>query len=294
MRHGSSPDAPAASRIPYDRISVLVSAILLGLVLSLLMNLPSQSYAFIVLGSPVTLTLSKSGLVTLVLTTMTAAGVDSLVRAHPRARRQRVPLAFCFWILPGVVVLLSSQLLFPAVRLLLALRPGLPLWAGWALALLGVGTLLSLTLALEYQTVDPAAAGYNSARLLLTAFTHLVALALFILIYHAKARSLLSATATLATASLLALDLLRNTPGRLRRALLYAGIVGLVMGQAVWALNYWRVNSLAAGTLLLLFFYVATGLSQQYLQGALTRRVLAEFALMTLVGIGLLVRYGLR
>jgi len=102
---------------------------------------------------------------------------------------------------------------------------------------------------------------------------------------------LLSATATLAGGGLLALDLLHGARQSLGRTSLYALIVGLVMGEIVWALNYSKVNSLTAGILLLLIFYLITGLSRQGLLGLLSRRILIEFALVALVGLLLLLKY---
>jgi len=46
------------------------------------------------------------------------------------------------------------------------------------------------------------------------------------------------------------------------------------------------------GLLLLLVFYVATGLANQQLQGRLTRRVLIEYGLVTLVGLVVLLGFG--
>ena len=147
---------------------------------------------------------------------------------------------------------------------------------------------LSLIIVAEYRTVDPSDPRYNLARLGLNVAAYLIALVLFALIYRIKARALLSATATAAGSGLLALELLRDTRQSPRRTGLYALIVGLVMGEVIWALNYWRMRSLTAGMSLLLAFYVLTGLSQQAVLGRLSRRVLLEFGLVALVGVALL------
>jgi len=69
-----------------------------------------------------------------------------------------------------------------------------------------------------------------------------------------------------------------------------------VMGEIVWALSYLKVHSLTAqGTLpilLLLIFYLITGLSRQGLLKLLSRRILIEFALVALIGLALLLKYG--
>ncbi|MBC8448478.1 MAG: hypothetical protein H8D78_12090, partial [Chloroflexi bacterium] len=66
---------------------------------------------------------------------------------------------------------------------------------------------------------------------------------------------------------------------------------GLVMGEIVWALSYSQVNSLTAGILLLLIFYLITGLARQGLLKLLSRRILIEFAVVALIGLALLLKY---
>jgi len=56
--------------------------------------------------------------------------------------------------------------------------------------------------------------------------------------------------------------------------------------------DYWRISGITGGLILLLGFYVATGLASQQLQGRLTRRVLVEYALVALVGLVVLLRFG--
>jgi hypothetical protein len=91
--------------------------------------------------------------------------------------------------------------------------------------------------------------------------------------------------------SLLALELLRGVHQHLRLTGLYALITGLALGEVTWALNYWTVGRLTGGLLLLLIFYLVTGLSREGLLRRLNRRVLVEFALAALVGLGLIMKY---
>jgi hypothetical protein len=59
----------------------------------------------------------------------------------------------------------------------------------------------------------------------------------------------------------------------------------------MWALNLWRVLPLTAGLWLLLIFYILTGMAQQHLLGRLTRRALIEFAVISAVGLFVIVRF---
>ena len=75
-------------------------------------------------------------------------------------------------------------------------------------------------------------------------------------------------------------------------------IIGLVMGEIVWALSYSKMNSpsinsgqrLTAGIFLLLTFYLVTGLARQGLLKLLNRRILIEFAVVALIGLALLLK----
>jgi hypothetical protein len=147
---------------------------------------------------------------------------------------------------------------------------------------------------LEYRTTDPHVPDYAVARLALNLLTYGVALAAFVLIYRSKARSLVTATATAILSALMVLSLLQVVNQPMRRMALYAILAGLVMGQSTWALNYWRIQPLMGGVLLLLFFYVVVGVAQQHLQGLLTRRVLVEFLVVAAVGVWLVLRFAAR
>jgi hypothetical protein len=88
--------------------------------------------------------------------------------------------------------------------------------------------------------------------------------------------------------SLLALELLRGSERPLSLVALYAVITGLILGQATWALNYWRLDSLTGGLVLLLLFYNVVGLAQSAIQGPIRRRILIEHILLTIVGLALI------
>jgi VanZ family protein len=272
----------------YERISALVSLTLLGLLLLFLIELPTRELSFIVLGSPLSLQLSQRGLTALLLAGMACAGADAVVRLHPASRSARLSNRFLFWILPGLLALLSA--------FLLPLAPERWLWAG---GLAATGLLLSGVILAEYHTTDPVNRHYELARQGLNVVTYAVGLVLFIFIYQTRARSVISATALLIVSSLLALEMLRapRLPSRQARpdrpglTWIYASLVGLLIGEAAWALNYWRASGLTAGLLLLLIFYFLTGLAQQRILGRFTWRTLAEYALVTALGTFLTFRF---
>jgi hypothetical protein len=264
----------------YERASVFVSLIVLGLAFLPEIELPTRTFSFHVFGSLASIRLSATGLMAILLASLACTGTDSLVRSHPLIRRGESRYTFAFWALPGLSVV--------AATLLLPLAPNRPYWLG-GLALTAL--LLLLIAVAQYHTVDPADPGYWIARLALNISVYIVAFGLFTLIYGSKARSLLSATTTAAVGSLLALELLRGVHPNLRLTSLYALITGLALGEITWALNYGTAGRLTDGLLLLLVFYLITGLSREGLLRRFNRRALVEFALVALVGLGLIIKY---
>jgi hypothetical protein len=64
----------------------------------------------------------------------------------------------------------------------------------------------------------------------------------------------------------------------------------LLLGESAWALNYWRLSAVAGGMILLLVFYNVVGVVQQLLLGRLTRRMLVEFGVVSVIAFALILR----
>jgi len=264
-----------------ERASVVAALVVLGLILAAFLQFPTRSFDVTVLGSPLTIRITQTALIAALLVGITCAGTDAIVRSHPAARRIQARHSFVTWTLPGLTVLLAAVLL-----------PQAPTQLYQLVGFVVTGLILILVISAEYDTVDPTGRHYLAARLSLNAWAYLLALIVFILIYSAKARSLVSATAVGLASTLLALEFLRSAGRGFRRTALYAAIAGLCTGEIVWAMNYWRISGITGGLILLLGFYVATGLTNQQLQGRVTRRVLIEYAVVALVGLVVLLRFG--
>jgi hypothetical protein len=264
-----------------ERASVVATLVVLGLILAAFLRLPTWTYDVTVLGSPLTISISQTALMAALLVGITCTGTDSIVRSHPTARQIEARYSFVTWTLPALTALLATVLLPQASTQLYR-----------AFGLVATGLILILVISAEYYTVDPAGRQYLTARLSLNAWAYLVALVLFILIYSAKARSLISATGVSLVSALLALEFLRSAGRGFGRTALYAAIAGLCTGEIIWAMNYWRISGITGGLILLLGFYVFTGLANQQLQDRLTRRVLIEYAVVALLGLAVLLRFG--
>jgi len=257
----------------YQKTGTLVSLLLFGLALSCFIRLPTNIVSFVAFGSPTTLYISTPWIMGGMLLLLTIAGVYSLVHSQEEKSSPLYSLAFAG--LPSVAISIALFFLH-----LLADR------LFFVLGLASAGLLLALILVGQYHTMGER----NSlwARWGLDVVVYGAAVFFYALIYGLRARSLLSATGVSLVSGALALELLRGERGA-RRTWLYALVAGLIMGEVVWVLNSWGISALAGGSLLILAFYLFTGLTRQYLEGVIGRRVVVEFALIAALGVAFLI-----
>jgi hypothetical protein len=261
-----------------DRISVACWVVIFGLGISLLVQLPTPQLTFRALGSPITLSLTAGTLMAVLVGAAAAAGAESVVRLHPRLPRRR-GATWAFWALPAAIGGITVVLL-----------PQVPTRLLQVIVMLSAGALLAAALYSLYATVEPGQPGFRRARFVLDALSYGAALLLFLFVYETRTRSLLSGTLVALMATLLAIEILRTSTPRTPLVLVYGAVVGLLLGQITWALNYWPLlPGLTGGLLLLLSFYLAVGIAQQGLQNRLTRRVVMEFGVFGLLALGLII-----
>lgn len=265
-----------------ERISVVTWILVFGFGLSLLVRLPTTVVSFGALGSPMSIEFSATTLTAMALAVVAAAGTESIIRLHPLRHANRLGFTWTYWALPAALSIITVVLL-PQITTQL-LQVVVMLLAGALLA----GAFFGL-----YATVEPGQVGFRRARLWLDALAYGSALLLFLFIYQSRTRSLFSGTIVTLTAILLAIELLRTSTDYMRLVLVYSVVVGVILGEITWALNYWPLlPGLTGGLLLLLSFYLAVGIALQGLQGRLTRRVLAEFAFFGVVALILIIFFG--
>ena len=239
--------------------------------------LPAWLFVGPLLGSEVTVPVTGSAVLGLVLIALVISGTDAVVRAHPRSQTGDLGYRWAFWGLPSALIVVA--LLPVAARPLGALlvnRAGADGHRPWPRH--GRHLLLSRPLCHRLPACPPG----------LNALIYAVALIIFLVVYQTRVRSILSATEVMVLSGLLSLELLRGSERPLRLVALFAGIVGLVLGEATWALNYWRLNSLTGGLLLLLLFYDGVGLAQHGIQGRISRRVIFEYMLISIATLALI------
>lgn len=268
MTVGSAPEPRS------ERLGITISLVLLGLLLSTLAPLPARRLSLDVLGSDLTLDLTGSVQLLVIMAALVCAGVDGYIRTHPQLPSRSLWYTATFWFLP-MVVTISGLVLLTRVT-----------WWGYQLGLIAlVGGALTLIVVAQYHSIVGIAPGDRLAHAFLPVATYLVALLLYIGLYGARLRSVLSATGILFLSAGLALELYRHTGASTLRVWLYGVLTGGLMSEMTWGLNYTRANARVGGAFLLVAFYVLTGLAQQSLWRRLTRRVVLEYAAVALVGL---------
>lgn len=259
-----------------ERVLVALSVVLLGLGLSLAIDLPTWMVTLPAWGSPVTLYVSAPWVMGLILLLVTTAAVESLLRFHPLAASKGWSYRTTLWGLPALIVLLATFLLN-------FLSPSGP---AVVVALLATGFVLGAVLWSQYHTTDPQDPYFPLARQVLRVLVYGLALLLYTVLYGLKVRSLLSATAVSILSAFLAAELLREAPTR--QAWGYGLVIGLALGELTWALNYWAIGALPGGPILLLAFYLLSGIAREGLRGRLSRRVVLEFVVVAALSFGVL------
>lgn len=256
-----------------DRLSVITAVIVLAYALARFVELPSREISAVLFGSKIGFELNGQLMLLLMVAALISTGSETLIRSHPRAESGYRRNAL-HWIVPGWTAL--------GLGLLLELAPTGPVW--W-LGLAVSAVFLVMVLVAEYTVVDPDDAVYRVAALGLTALAFIVAMALFGWVRFTGTRAALSATFTAAIAGSLGVRLLMLNGAPFSRSAIYASIIGLVVGEAMWAFNYWRLAPTGAGLLLLVLFYVLHGLSQQHLTAQLNRRAIIEYMVVGIIGV---------
>lgn len=264
MREGNT------KSVDRDRLSVLLAMLILGNTVFQFVELPGHVYRFQALGSPLEIHASGTLLLVTLMIGLASTGTSLILHDHPLLLEHPHRTVTISWILPGVMAGLSAYLL--------SLAPTPPIWLG---GLIVFGVSIGLTISAEHAAIHPDAPNYGVARLVLNVLAYLMGFALFVIIYQTRTRSLVTGTLTLFIAALLAVDLLSVANVRIRRVLPFAGIVGLIIGESTWALNYWQVSAWVAGLLLLLIFYVSVNVAHQHLLERLSLSTLVELTAVT-------------
>lgn len=262
----------------YERIASLVLVVVLGLAVVLLIDVHPYVLRAYLGGDLPTITISWLLITLLVI--MTSTGADLLARSHPEMQNRTLPtlnlgvvkfeLVPGLWILPSFTVISS----FAFFRLFRGRLQGM----AFVLALVVMGILLMVVLIHQLLALNRDAHTRQRAHLVLQIITYVLAFGCFSAIYSNHFRTLYAATLMGSVGLLLAYSVLQWT-GK-KHVFLLSTVVGILLGEAIWPLNYWPTHFLIGGALLLTLFYLSVSLLWHQRMQTLRNHVLLEYGLL--------------
>lgn len=252
-----------------ERLSMVVSLILIGLALYFIIDLPTRVFVVSYLGTSVKIVASTRLLMGLLLGGLAFSGSGAIIHARPG---KRVSYIIPFWVNATLLVLLAMLTL---TRLS---TPRL-----WALALLVTGLLLWLTIFAEYALIDTQKRN-NPAQIWSQGMSYALFLAYTLLIIQSEWIVWLKLAGLLLLAGTLAASILRVNPNRSERRGVYALVVGLAMAQLGWVLGFIPMSAMQLSLILLLAFYALMGISATSTEHTFSKRVLLEYGVVSVVG----------
>lgn len=199
--------------------------------------------------------------------------VDGLVRSHPKWHEDTPFASLVYLLLPALGTLGIGFFVDDAINGYA--RGACGLIGGIAIAVVAYG---------EYQTADFGSRLYGSMRLLLAIATYLAAFALYTVIFSRDIELPRAALLVGLISLALSLELLRETHLAGLSSLLVGLAIGISMAELRLALYFFALDGLLAGALLIIGFYLATGLVHHLLDHDLEWSTTAEYLLVAAVG----------
>jgi len=219
----------------------------------------------------------------LVLAGLAALGMDGVLRSHPSSPFARLDDTASFLFLPALLTLGGGLFLEDVVSGYWSVPVGALTTIGFAAVLNG-----------QYLSVDGRWPVYPTARLVVSICVYVAAFALFSVVYEFDVGLLGAAFSVGLVSLILSLEILREatpvgaTP-QARTTIVYTGAIGLFLAQLTWAVHFVPLEGFLAAAFLLLAFYVASGVAQNYLLRQLDLATAGEFAAVAAVGLGIVV-----
>lgn len=275
-----SPEPGRSSRTATDarqRISVAGWVMGLALTLTLAWSLPEITWTSPrILGGQVVLRISPPMLEAAMAIAVSLAVTDSVVQVHPSFarlfRQARLRACWPLYCLPAALALVTAM----AQPL-----PAAPVAS--VAALLGGVAAYVLILFLLYESLDLEHPSAGLFAFLLHGLAYLTAFLLFLLLYQARGRLLVTVPLMAAAAALLSIELLRTHAPRPRALVTHALAIGLVAGQTALALAFAPFAELTKGVLLIWSFFLLVNLCQNGLRRRVGPRLLLEYGVFSLL-----------
>jgi hypothetical protein len=214
----------------------------------------------------------------LAVTALVALGADGIMRSHPHGEFHTIADTAPHLFVPVLFALSSGLFLEDVV---------LGYWATPAVA--GAGVMMAATLYAEHASIEPESESFHLARFVLNVVTYLTAFGFYTVVYGFDVELLPAAFAVGLVSMLLSIEIFREAEADPMRALVFAAVIGVIAAEARWVLYFMPLDGFLAGVFVLLVFYLTTGIISHYLTEHLEKSVLAEFALVTIAGLAIVI-----
>lgn len=260
---------PRLSARQAERIGITVSCVVALFLVSPLLAEIRLDIPLVALGSPLHIGVSRELLVGMLAAGLSWAGSQSLFVLHPDYGQGARVYTHC--ILPAMTAV--------AATVFWQRQTGVSV-EGRLVVAASIGVLLSLVMLGQYAALSGESASTIRLRTVLSVLSLATAFYLWTVLYGTRVRSLLGTPGAFLIAALLAADLLQYEAASEWRTLRAALVIGLVVAECAWALNFGRLSPIEAGFFLLMVSYVTVGLTRRHFQGALTWKAVGEHGLM--------------
>jgi Protein of unknown function (DUF5656) len=243
-----------------NRVGVLTAAVLLAYALTRLINVPGFTLTLQLPGFYFAIPLTLTAVMTLIVTGLTATGMNWLLHSHPSLQGGAIE----HWLLPTLTAFIIGVSLN-------ILSFGTLWWIGLAI---GAGILVAVFIA-EYVSVDTGAPMYAFASAGLTALSYAILLLLIIALRAAGTRLFLIAPAIFIAAGLVALRTLHLHLSS-RWEFPWAIGIALACTQIAAGFHYWPVSPLQFGLFVLGPLYALITLASNLDEDVPLRRAALE------------------
>jgi len=249
---------------PRDRLTVVVALVAVGLFCSFWVALPPRDVVL----HGFSYTLTSKMLLGVVLLGLTCAGVEDVVRRHPKIESQPQSRSLLCWILPAALIVVSYAVLS---RL-----------TGIETVVVGVlvaSMTFSLLVIAEYYALDATGRWHTVIQFSLHLVTYLLAMLLYTVVHLHVPAEVPTAIIVAVVSAILGLRVLCAQQCPLERGCLYVLGLGALLGVGSWVLSPCKVSPLSYSLALTVLLYVLSGAVRQLLLGKLTREVALEYVL---------------
>lgn len=248
------------------RVGLLTSTVLLAFALTRIIQVPGFNFELQLPGFLLTLPVNIATTMSLLISGLTATGMDWLLRGHPSLHGRST---IEWWVLPTLTAFVISVPLA-------VLPSGAPWWIGFALT----GTFLFFVFVAEYIVVDPAAPFYATSMAGLTAISYTLFFILSVALRYSDARLFWVAPALFLAAALASLRIMHlRLSGRWEFA--WSLGIAFVCVQIASGLHYWPLSPVQFGLMLTGPLYALTNLAINLSEDLPTRRAAIEPAVIT-------------